>query len=94
LGRKKKDKWVEMDEGFLLINCPECGGETAECPQTKKHDKKRKTEAVVYQCRDNHRCKTTVIVTTKIMNIRKAKRTRTTGPLAKLPQIKPKDLEY
>lgn len=83
-----------MEEGPFPIKCPRCGAEMSKCPQMKKHNKERKTEAVVYECSDYHRCKTTVIVTTKIVNIREAKRPDTTSALPEWPEIRPKDLNY
>lgn len=89
--KKNTGKRIKMEEGGLPIPCPRCGTEMVKCPQTTEHSKNRQTEAVVYECSDEHRCKEVVIVTKKVVNIRKAKRTKT---LSTWPNVKSKDLKF
>jgi len=91
--KKKNGKKVKVEGGELPIRCPKCGSQMLECIQTKKYNKNRQTEATVYECIDDHRCGEVVIVTKKVVHIRRARR-KTNVQFNDWPDVKPKDLRY
>ena len=89
----KTGKREKAEEGELPVSCPKCGADMLECVQTKMFNKKKKTEAVVYECSDDHGCGEVAIVTKKIVNIRRAMRKRNTE-ISDWPDVKPRDLNF